>query len=52
MDRLEAAVRRGRRVVFTHVNNTNPILDDESAEAREVRRRGFEIAREGMRIDL
>jgi pyrroloquinoline quinone biosynthesis protein B len=52
MDRLEPAVRQGKRVVFTHLNNTNPALDDDGPEAREVRRRGFEIAREGMRFDL
>lgn len=45
------AVRCGRKI-FTHVNNTNPMLDPESAAAREVRSRGFEIAYDGMEIDL
>jgi pyrroloquinoline quinone biosynthesis protein B len=51
MDLLEESVREGARVVFTHFNNTNPALDD-GKEAGEVQRRGFELAREGMRIPL
>lgn len=46
-----AEVRCGRKI-FTHVNNTNPMLDPESAAAREVRSRGFEIAYDGMEIEL
>lgn len=42
----------GSRVVFTHLNNSNPALDPGSAEAAAVRGAGFEIAREGMRVDL
>jgi pyrroloquinoline quinone biosynthesis protein B len=42
---------RGRRVLI-HINNTNPILDEESAEYREVRRAGWEIAYDGMEIEL
>ncbi|RMH20912.1 MAG: MBL fold metallo-hydrolase [Gemmatimonadetes bacterium] len=49
---LQDRVRAGRRVVFTHMNNTNPMLDDGSVEAAHVRGRGFEIARAGMRIEL
>ena len=41
----------GRRVLF-HINNTNPILDEESPENREVRDAGWEIAYDGMQIDL
>ncbi len=52
MDRLEPAVRRGNRVVFTHLNNTNPVHDDGSEERAEVLRRGFEVARAGMRIEM
>ena len=39
--------RRGRRVLI-HINNTNPILDEESPESREVRDAGWEIAYDGM----
>ena len=52
MDRLAAAVQDGNRVVFTHLNNTNPALDDGGDAAREVARRGFEIARAGLRFPL
>lgn len=52
MDLLETSVRRGTRVVFTHLNNTNPALDEGSPEAEEVRRRGFGIARAGRRFAL
>jgi pyrroloquinoline quinone biosynthesis protein B len=51
MDVLEESVRAGARVIFTHFNNTNPVLDG-GTEAGEVQRRGFELAREGMRIPL
>jgi pyrroloquinoline quinone biosynthesis protein B len=46
---------RGRRVprkIFIHVNNTNPMLRSDSQEAAQVRAAGWEIAYEGMRIDL
>lgn len=52
MDRLQASVDAGSRVMFTHLNNTNPALFEDSVEAEEVRRRGFEIATEGQRIPL
>jgi pyrroloquinoline quinone biosynthesis protein B len=42
---------RGRRILF-HINNTNPILDEESPEYREVRDAGWEIAYDGMQIEL
>jgi pyrroloquinoline quinone biosynthesis protein B len=43
--------QRGRRVLF-HINNTNPILDEDSLEHREVRDAGWEIAYDGMQIEL
>jgi pyrroloquinoline quinone biosynthesis protein B len=36
----------GRRIL-THVNNTNPILDESSAEYAAVRAAGFEVASDG-----
>jgi pyrroloquinoline quinone biosynthesis protein B len=42
---------RGRRVLI-HINNTNPILDEESVEYRQVREMGWEIAHDGMEFDL
>lgn len=38
------------RRVLTHINNTNPILNDESQEARIVRDAGWEIAYDGMEL--
>ena len=52
MDRLQGRVDAGDRVIFTHINNTNPAIFEDSPEATEVARRGFEIATEGQRIRL
>lgn len=41
----------GRRILV-HINNTNPILDEESAEHRAVLEAGFEIAYDGMEFSL
>lgn len=40
------------RVIFIHMNHTNPLLIDGSPEQVEVERRGFRVAREGMRLEL
>jgi len=40
------------RVIFIHMNHTNPLLVEGSPEQAEVVRRGFKYAREGMRLDL
>jgi len=40
------------RVIFIHMNHTNPLLIDGSPEQAEVERRGFRFAREGMRLEL
>jgi pyrroloquinoline quinone biosynthesis protein B len=42
---------RGRRILI-HINNTNPILDEESAEHRLVREAGWGIAYDGMEFTL
>ncbi len=42
---------RGRRVLV-HINNTNPILDEDSPEHRAVLDAGFEIAYDGMELEL
>jgi pyrroloquinoline quinone biosynthesis protein B len=52
MDRLEPAVRAGRRVLFIHLNHSNPALQADSAERAEILKRGFEVADDGMRIPL
>ncbi|NHB06590.1 pyrroloquinoline quinone biosynthesis protein PqqB [Burkholderia cepacia] len=40
------------RKILTHVNNTNPILDERSAQRAELQRRGIEVAFDGMDIVL
>lgn len=53
MDRLQGVVDRGEaEVVLTHINNSNPVLDPDGPERAEVERRGFVLAREGMRFGL
>ena len=41
-----------QRKVLIHINNTNPILDEDSAERAELDRRGVEVAFDGMSIEL
>ena len=40
------------RRVLTHINNTNPILDEDSPERAELTRHGIEVAHDGMVITL
>lgn len=40
------------RTIFTHVNNSNPMLDSASAAYAQVREFGAEIAYDGMEISL
>jgi pyrroloquinoline quinone biosynthesis protein B len=44
--------RVSARKILIHINNTNPILDEESVEHRCVREAGFEIAYDGLAIRL
>jgi pyrroloquinoline quinone biosynthesis protein B len=48
LDRLPKTTRR----ILIHINNTNPILDEDSAERAELARRGIEVASDGMEIVL
>lgn len=41
-----------QRKVLIHINNTNPILDEDSAERALLERRGIEVAYDGMSIVL
>ena len=50
---LEALSRLGiGRLIYTHINNTNPLLIDGSPERRAVEAAGAEIACDGMEIIL
>lgn len=40
------------RKILIHINNTNPILDEESAEYKELISHGIEVSYDGMRIDI
>lgn len=44
-------VRGGRRILI-HMNNTNPLLDEESEANRVAREAGWEIAYDGMECEL
>ncbi len=40
------------RRIFLHINNTNPILRNDSPERRQVEAAGFEVAYDGMEVRL
>jgi pyrroloquinoline quinone biosynthesis protein B len=42
---------KGRRILI-HINNTNPILDEDSPQHRAVLDAGFEIAYDGMELEI
>ncbi len=44
-------ITRARRF-YTHVNNTNPILNEASPEHARVREAGWEVATDGLRLEL
>ena len=48
LGRLPQATRK----ILIHINNTNPILDEDSPERAELGRRGIEVAWDGMEIGL
>lgn len=50
LERL-AGLKRPRKI-YIHVNNTNPILDEDSAEYQQVRQAGWEVAQDGMEFEL
>ncbi len=53
MKRLQRLVDAGAtRVIFTHLNHSNPALIEGGDEAQELGSRGFEIAGEGMSFEI
>ena len=48
---LEIVTPKQRKVLI-HINNTNPILDEDSPERAELVRRNVEVAYDGMSIEL
>jgi pyrroloquinoline quinone biosynthesis protein B len=53
LERFGEAVRAGRlRVVFTHLNHSNPALDPDGPERRAIERAGFRVLEDGEEIGL
>jgi pyrroloquinoline quinone biosynthesis protein B len=50
LERLAALSSRHR--VYTHINNTNPMLIEDSPERLLVERRGLAVGADGMRFTL
>ncbi len=42
----------GTRRIFIHINNTNPLLREDSPERQAVARHGWEVAYDGMEVVL
>ncbi|MCE3552796.1 pyrroloquinoline quinone biosynthesis protein PqqB [Pseudonocardia sp. RS11V-5] len=41
-----------RRKIYTHINNTNPILDEESRERQWLTSLGIEVGRAGLEVEV
>ncbi|MFZ2972977.1 MAG: pyrroloquinoline quinone biosynthesis protein PqqB [Ferribacterium limneticum] len=51
MDWLDELPKHVRKILI-HINNTNPILDENSPQRAELTRRGIEVAEDGTRITI
>jgi pyrroloquinoline quinone biosynthesis protein B len=51
LDKLDGR-EKARRKILIHINNTNPILDDDSEQRAILARHGIEVAFDGMEICL
>ena len=49
---LAALTGLGKRRIYIHINNTNPILVDGSPQRRAVEAAGWEVAADGLEISL
>lgn len=49
---LEALSGLKARKIYVHINNTNPMLDESSAEYRQAHEAGWEIAEDGWEFEL
>ncbi len=52
MELLEPFAGPGRRILFIHLNHTNPALREGWPERLAIERRGFEVARDGLELGL
>jgi len=51
IEQLDALPRATRRVLI-HINNTNPILNEDGPQRAELTRHGIEVSHDGMEIEL
>ena len=47
-----AKLPRATRRLLIHINNTNPILDEDSSQRAELTRAGIEVCEDGMNVQL
>jgi pyrroloquinoline quinone biosynthesis protein B len=40
------------RKIYVHINNTNPILIEDSSERRVVEEHGMEVAADGLELEI
>lgn len=53
MDLLEPLAKAGKlRVIFTHLNHSNPLFEKDGAARKAIEARGFRVAEEGMELGL
>ena len=52
VDSLGQLSRAARRTIFVHVNNTNPILLEDSPQRRAVELNGMEVAVDGLEVEV
>jgi pyrroloquinoline quinone biosynthesis protein B len=41
-----------KRKIYVHINNSNPVLDDNSPERKVVQKAGWEVGFDGMEIRI
>jgi pyrroloquinoline quinone biosynthesis protein B len=49
---LSVLAKSPSRRILIHINNTNPIVRDDSPERRQLEQAGIEVAYDGMEIVL
>jgi pyrroloquinoline quinone biosynthesis protein B len=52
MDVLAGPAKSGKSIWFTHLNHSNRALDPDGPEQKEIRRRGFRLASDGLELPL
>lgn len=52
LETMERFEELGNRIVFTHMNHTNPVLNRDGRLRSELETKGFRLAREGMDIPI